>query len=325
MRYYMAPLEGITGYVYRNAYHACFEPMDKYFIPFLTPNQKGKFSSRERNDILPEHNIGMNAVPQILTNKAEDFIYTARQLQELGYGEMNLNLGCPSKTVVTKYRGSGFLAKQEELDQFLEEIFENLDMRISIKTRIGKLHPEEFEELLEIYNKYPMEEVIIHPRVQQDFYKNQPNLDVFEMALKKSRNPICYNGDLVRTKRQEVESELYEGLDMETFVEKFPQVDCVMLGRGILRNPGLVGCMKGKKMPDKEKIREFHDRLYEGYQEISSGDKNVLFKMKEVWVYMGELFTDAKPYLKKVKKSERLSSYEDAVNALFAEQRIIEE
>lgn len=325
MRYYMAPLEGITGYVYRNAYHACFEPMDKYFIPFLTPNQKGRFNSRERNDILPEHNIGMNAVPQILTNKAEDFIYTARKLQEFGYEEVNLNLGCPSKTVVTKYRGSGFLAKQEELDQFLEEIFGSLDMRISVKTRIGKLHPEEFEELLEIYNKYPMEEVIIHPRVQQDFYKNQPHLDVFEMALKRSRNPICYNGDLVRIKRQEVESELYDGLDMETFADQFPQADCVMLGRGILRNPGLVGCMKGKKMPDKEKFREFHDRLYEGYQEISSGDKNVLFKMKEVWVYMGELFTNAKPYLKKVKKSERLSSYEDAVNALFAEQRIFEE
>ena len=95
MKYYMAPMEGLTGYIYRNAYHACYHPMDKYFTPFLSPKANSSLSFRELNDILPEHNQGMYVVPQILTNQAEDFIRTAKELQEYGYSEINLNLGCP--------------------------------------------------------------------------------------------------------------------------------------------------------------------------------------------------------------------------------------
>ena len=159
-KFYFAPLEGISGYVYRKAYEHYFGGIDKYFIPFIKPNQKGKLSSREKNDILPMHNQGMCAVPQILTNSAEDFIKTAERLQEYGYEEVNLNLGCPSKTVVSKGRGSGFLAEPDRLNAFLEEIFNETPIRISVKTRIGKESPEEWIRLLEIYNQYPMEEFI---------------------------------------------------------------------------------------------------------------------------------------------------------------------
>lgn len=171
MKIYLAPMEGITGEVYRRAYHTFFEPMDKYFTPFLNPNPKGKFSRQEWNEILPENNEGMYTVPQILTNRAEDFIRLARQLKEFGYEEVNLNLGCPSKTVVNRKRGSGFLFYPDELNHFLAEVFDQLDMKISIKTRSGKYDQEEFGELLDIYNQYPLEELILHPRVQQDYYK----------------------------------------------------------------------------------------------------------------------------------------------------------
>lgn len=307
MKYYMAPLEGITGYIYRRAYHACFEPADKYFTPFLTPNQKGKFSSRELNDILPEHNEGMHAVPQILTNRADEFIFYAKRLKdEFGYEEVNLNLGCPSKTVVSRYRGSGFLIKTDELERFLDEIFEALDMKISIKTRIGKWDPEEFDELLGIYNRFPMEELIIHPRLQQDYYKNRPNLEVFQKAVEESKNELCYNGDIFTTE------------DYEKWKRQFPEVEMLMLGRGILRNPGLIGMMKGKEVPQKEQIKRFHDRILEDYCEVNSGDTPVLFKMKELWAYMGEMFPDSGKYLKKIKKTDKLSVYRGIVDELFS-------
>ena len=158
MKIYLAPLEGITGYTYRRALYQCFGGFDKYFIPFILPNQKGHLSTREKKDIMPENNEGMYAVPQILTKNAEDFIQTAETLQGYGYKEVNLNLGCPSKTVVTKGRGAGFLDRPDELDKFLDEIFSKCDMKISIKTRLGMDDPEEFEDLLTIYNKYPLEE-----------------------------------------------------------------------------------------------------------------------------------------------------------------------
>ena len=194
----MAPLESVTTWVYRQAHVKVYGKLDKYFIPFLEPHEKRDFKIRELQEILPEHNEGIYAVPQILTNRSEGFIRLAKALKGWGYEEVNLNLGCPSKTVVTKGKGSGFLARPEELDRFLAEIFDALsgEVKISVKTRIGRDDPEEFPALLELFNKYPMEELIIHPRVQKDGYGNVPRMEKYELAERESRNPLCYNGDL---------------------------------------------------------------------------------------------------------------------------------
>ena len=168
--FYFAPLEGITDYIYRNTYHRLFEPMDAYFIPFLTPDKNGKLSRRQRRDVLPENNEGLYVIPQILTNKEEEFLNGARQLEELGYREVNLNLGCPSRCVVSKGRGAGFLGDVEKLKRFLDTIFSGTGMRISIKTRIGVEDPEEFGPLLEVFDRYPISELIIHPRTAKEFY-----------------------------------------------------------------------------------------------------------------------------------------------------------
>ncbi|WP_164689928.1 tRNA dihydrouridine synthase [Luxibacter massiliensis] len=311
MKFYLAPLEGITGYIYRNAYHTYFGCIDKYFIPFISPNQFGHFSSKEKNNILPRHNIGMYAVPQILTNSAEDFIRTATRLKYYGYEEVNLNLGCPSKTVVAKGRGSGFLAFPDRLDSFMEEIFEKVDMQISVKTRIGKESAEEFPRLMEIYNKYPLKELIIHPRLQRDMYKNTPDWSVFAEAAEQCRCKVCYNGDIFTVP------------DYERFTKAFPGVGRVMLGRGILCNPGLVPMIRKGEVLSKNQIQDFHGQIYEEYKTILYGDKTILFKMKELWFYMAPLFTNYEKYAKKIKKSERLPVYEETVKALFAEQELV--
>lgn len=312
MKFYFAPLEGLTGYVYRNAHHAFFDHVDKYFSPFIVANQSDRFSTRELNDILPENNQGIVLIPQLLTSQAADFIHTARKLDQLGYSEINLNLGCPSGTVVSKNRGSGFLSKREELDVFLDEIFTQATTKISVKTRIGKDHPEEFYELIQIFNKYPMEELIIHPRIQKDFYKNTPNLKIFGEALGLSKNPVCYNGDLFTVR------------DYEAFTAAFSDVDMVMLGRGLITNPGMIGDILKEPRLNKNLLKDFHDRLYEDYKCVLSGDKNVLYKMKELWLYMILLFSDHHKYAKKIKKAERLSDYDEAVACLFREQDIVE-
>ena len=167
MKIYLAPLEGITNYVYRKALFECFDGFDKYFIPFIRAKQNLNLSGREKKDLLPENNEGMYAVPQILTKKAGDFIRTVELLSEYGYQEVNLNLGCPSKTVVTKGCGAGFLDRPEELERFLDEIFAKCNIQISVKTRLGMEDASGFPELMKLYNKFPMKELIIHPRVQK--------------------------------------------------------------------------------------------------------------------------------------------------------------
>ena len=308
MNFYFAPLEGLTGYIYRNAHHAFFpKGIAKYFSPFIVANQSDSFKTRDLNDILPENNQGICLVPQLLTNNADDFIHTAKRIKLLGYNEINLNLGCPSGTVVSKNRGSGFLAKRAELDLFLEKIFDQSVTGISIKTRIGKDSPEEFEALIEIFNKYPVEELIIHPRVQTDFYRNKPNMEVFQAALDRSRNPVCYNGDI------------FTAEDYDRFSAGCPGVGTVMLGRGLLMNPGLINELLYHIKPKKNQLRGFHEKVYEGYRKVLYGEKDVLFKMKELWSYMILMFSDNAKHAKRIKKAQTLQAYDEAVSCLFGE------
>lgn len=306
MQFYLAPMEGLTGYIYRNAYEKNYGGIDKYFTPFLSNK---KMSSRELNDILPEHNVGIQVVPQILTNRAEDFLDIAKELQVYGYQTVNLNLGCPSGTVVAKNRGAGFLALPEELDHFLEEIFEKCPIHISIKTRIGKENPKEWETLLAIYEKYPLEELIIHPRVQREFYKGSVHMEAFALATEQSRHELCYNGDICTVE------------DYRKMTEHFLSMERVMIGRGVLKNPGLVGQIRmgAEKKLSKERLLAFHNDILNGYLAVMSGDKNTLFKMKELWVYLAEQFVEPERYIKKIRKSERVREYETIVNALFRE------
>lgn len=311
MKYYFAPMEGITGYIHRNAHHALFGGADKYFTPFLSPNQNRKFTSRELNDVLPEHNKDLLVVPQLLTNKADDFIWAAGELKKLGYEEVNLNLGCPSKTVVTKQKGAGFLAKQIELDLFLGKVISEIDMKLSLKIRLGMDSPEEFYQLIDIFNQYPLEELIIHPRAQSGGYKKDKlNLEVFRDALSLSSNPVCYNGDL------------FTASDFSHLTGLMPDIEKVMLGRGLVSNPGLIREIEKGTELDKRQLRKFHDTVYRGYANILYGDRNILFHMKELWLYMICMFEDNEKFVKKIKKSQRLEDYEEAVSGLFEQLEI---
>ena len=338
MKYYFAPLEGITGYIYRQAHHMCYPGIDRYYMPFIVPKEKRHLSTKERNDILPEHNVGLVAIPQVMTNCAEEFLRISHVLcLEYGYKEINLNLGCPSKTVVSKRRGSGFLTVPGQLECFLDKVcstFIRDGMKLSVKTRIGKEKPEEFNRLLEIYKKFPLSELIVHPRVQADFYRNEPDLAAFEKAYKAWKEvkwELCYNGDI------------FGWADLQLLHRSFPELVAVMMGRGLLTNPCLAEELKrrengwAKEPPGKTAIlprflnaeeekaeRKRRYRLYrlllEGYSAAMSGDKNVLFKMKEIWMYMCQDFTEPQRYWKKMKKAQKLSDFEDAVNALCQEQ-----
>ena len=309
MNLYFAPLEGIGGYIYRNAQADYFEKADKYYSPFLAPNQNRSISPKEYKDIAPEHNEDITLVPQIMANNAEIFLKAAQELEQLGYKEINLNLGCPSRTVVTKYRGAGFLAKPDALEQFLEEVYSKLNIRLSLKTRLGMEDEEEFEHLLDIYNKFPVSELIIHPRVQTDYYKNTPRMESFLNALEKSKNPVVYNGDIFNKEKYQQ-------------VMKQMDVSGVMLGRGVLAIPALFGEIRGTEKLSKERLWEFHERLLADYTQEMSGERNVLFKMKELWFYLAWSFTNTEKYEKKIRKAQHLSDYRLVVKQLFFEQEL---
>lgn len=307
LQFYLAPMEGLTTYVFRRAYHKYFGGIDKYFTPFITGRG---LSSRGRNEILPEHNIGMKLVPQILANRADEFLELAGQIAGYGYDTVNLNLGCPSGTVTTKKRGAGFLEFPDELRKFLDEIYAKCPIKISIKTRIGISDVSEWERILQVYSGFPIEELIIHPRLQREFYKGHPHRDAFRHAQELLTVPLCYNGDIVSC----------ESLD--ALLEELPSVDTVMVGRGILQHPYLPAQLRADIQPDNAEntlptLRAFHDGLLEDYQAIMSGDLPTLHKMKDFWTFFSCGFESPEKYLKKIRKAARIADYRVAVNELF--------
>lgn len=306
MKYYLAPMEGLTTYNFRRAYHKYYGGVEKYFTPFIANR---KLTARERGDILPEHNEGMCVVPQILTNRAEEFLSIVDSVAAYGYRTVNLNLGCPSGTVAAKRRGAGFLSAPEELERFLGEIFDKCPLSISIKTRIGVKDVAEWDRLLELFGHYPAEELIVHPRLLCEGYGGRVHLEAFVKAAERLEIPLCYNGDLVSLEVADTGYGAWGHL-----AAKLPGADTVMIGRGILQRPGLVTGDFSLAT-----LRAFHDEILEGYIEIMSGDTNTLYKMKDLWTFMSRGFENPGKYLKKIKKAGSISEYRIAVDALFRE------
>ncbi len=306
-----APLEGITTWVFRALHHEMFPGAAAYYAPFFAPTMDSPLTGRGLDDLLPAHNEGVPLVPQLLTNRADAFLAASAELEALGYEEVNLNLGCPSGTVVAKRKGSGFLGLPAELDAFLDEVFSRTRLRVSVKTRVGLEDPAEWPALLDVFNKYPIAELTVHPRVRKDFYREPVRLEAFRYAVDHTALPLCYNGDL------------NSAGDCSAFAAAFPTVRRAMVGRGMVANPALAREYQAGAPLNKGELQDFHHRLTEAYRALYSGDRPVLGKMKELWFYMGALFDGPDKPLKAIRKARTLDAYLDAANALFRDCDLI--
>lgn len=301
MEIYFAPMEGLTDSVYRRLHHKYFGGVDKYYMPFLSPTVHRSLTQREARELPIASEEAFEAVPQLLTKNAEDFLWAAAQCRDRGYREVNLNLGCPSGTVFSKGKGSGMLKDPETLDRFLDAVFSAAPLPISLKTRLGVESPEEFPRLLEIYNRYPVKLLILHPRVRKAFYEGEVQMDAFRYALENSKNPLCFNGNLC------------SAADIQAFSAQFPPIHSVMLGRGLIGDPGML-CPNGT---DPEKLEAFSDELLDTYTSLFGGPRNAMFRLKENWRYLLCLFDDAEKLGKRLKKTTDVAEYRSLTHEMI--------
>lgn len=302
MKLYFAPLEGITTYTFRNVHYEMFGGCDEYFAPFITPTDNEKLSIKNLRDILPENNKCKLRV-QCLASSETAFVTFAEKMMSYGYDDVNLNLGCPSGTVVKKFRGSGALKDLERLDAFLEYVFTHAKTKISIKTRTGFFSHDEFDALLKIYSKYPLSELIVHPRIREEYYRLPVNMESFSKATSYDFS-LCYNGDINSVS------------DVRKIASAYPSVSSVMIGRGAIRNPAIFREINGGKPLCTAELIAFSKELEKRYFSILNSDVYTLHKLKEIWLYAIENFPMEKKILKAVKKSNNLSELNSAINCL---------
>lgn len=304
MEILFAPMEGITHPEFRRVNNSFFPGADAYFAPFIAPSASSNFKPGFLEKKLPDREYGINLIPQLLANRADCFTETAEKLEALGFEEVNLNAGCPSGTVFSKHKGSGMLADPDSLDAFLEGIFSSLNMKISVKTRLGAESADEFPKLLEIYNRYPISKLVIHARDRKGMYASKPDEEMFAWAFRESKNPVCYNGDIVSKE------------SLEKLEKTVPGLDSIMVGRGALRNPALIRVLRGGKDIGEEEFFLYHDALIREYLESGLSPFYTLERMKELWDYMKDLFPEEGKTVKQIKKAKSIEEYRAAVSCL---------
>lgn len=300
MHYYFAPMEGLTDSVFRRLHHRYFPGVDRYYMPFLSPTVHRSLSHKEERELPPADSVNFAAVPQILTKNAEDFLWAAQVCRDQGYDEINLNTGCPSGTVVAKGKGSGMLRDAEALDAFLDAVFQKTPLPVSVKTRLGLESPEEFPAILEVFNRYPIRELTVHPRVRKQFYDGQVDGEMFAYAMKHSKIPLCYNGNLFTLSQ------------INALQAQYPQLPAVMLGRGLIADPGMLSGGTNIAL-----LERFMNELLEIYEADFGGSRNAMFRLKEHWSYLHTRFAGSDRLWKRLRKTTDVSEFRSITREIF--------
>ena len=300
MQFYFAPMEGLTDSIYRRLHHKYFPGVDRYYMPFLSPTIHRTLTHREDRELPMADSVNFAAIPQVLTKVPEDFLWAAQVCRDRGYEEVNLNVGCPSGTVVAKGKGSGMLRNPEELDKFLDAVFAASPLPISVKTRLGVESVDEFPALLEVFNRYPIKELTIHPRVRKEFYAGSVHMDCFDYAAAHSANPLCYNGDILTLSQ------------VEALQTKHPQLEAVMIGRGLIADPGMLS-----GGTDVQALEGFMTELMEVYTAEFGGARNAIFRLKENWGFLHSRFEGSEKLWKRLRKCTDAAEFKAITNEIF--------
>jgi tRNA-dihydrouridine synthase len=308
---YLAPIQGITDRIYRNLFPVYFKGVDVAIAPFISASKKMKAENNLLREFYPDKNTGIPTIPQIMSSQPDDFIQLANALYNIGCSTVNWNIGCPFGMVVKKGRGAGMLCYPDRVESFLEKTIPAIKSKLSIKLRIGLKYPDEVLQLIPIFNQYPIEELIIHPRTGVQMYEGKVDLDMFEQCLDLTKHRVVYNGDIDSSEK------------LEMLSKRFGSIDRWMIGRGLLANPFLVEKIKfHTEKPYDEKIkiiRAFHDNLFDEYLKILSGPSHITNKMKEIWTFMAGFFENGEKIRKKINKTHHRDNYIDVVNKIFSE------
>ena len=308
-----SPLQGFTDFRFRNAINKYFGGIDTYYSPYIRLNGKLVIKPSYERDLLPENNIGLEVIPQIITNDADEFLFVAKYVKDLGYKELNWNLGCPYPMVTKSGMGSGLICNPEKINHILDRVHSESDIIVSMKMRLGYDTTEEILDVLPILDTYPIKNIAIHARIGKQLYKGGVHLDAFQQCIDNTKHKLYYNGDIKSVAK------------FREMQERFPTIDHWMIGRGLISDPFLPSMIRQNTLEypknKMELFRAFHDTLYGIYSESLSGSTHLLLKMYHLWEYFAVTFSNPHKVLKKIKKAQSIRNYELAVAEIFKSEK----
>ncbi len=304
-----SPLQGFTDFRFRNAFNTYFGGIDTFYSPYIRFNGKMVIKSSFQKDILPENNTVPKVIPQIMTNDAEEFLFVVKFIQQFGYKELNWNLGCPYPMVTKRGMGSGLICDPQKIDHILDRVHTETDIVVSMKMRMGYENSEEILHVFPILEKYPIKNIAIHARIGKQLYKGGVDLESFQRCLDATNQKLYYNGDITSV------------AVFREMQERFPKIDHWMIGRGLIADPFLPSMIKDNTTtyPKNrfEIFSEFHDTIYQQYDDALSGPTPIKMKMLGFWEYFATAFPNPQKTFKKIKKAGNARAYQQAVKEIL--------
>jgi len=308
-----SPLQGFTDYKFRNAFNKYFGGIDTFYSPYIKLNGKLEIKKSYERDLLPENNLNLEVIPQIITNDADEFLFVADYVKQLGYKELNWNLGCPYPMVTKRGMGSGLICDFLKIDSILQKVHEQSDILVSMKMRMGYENSEEILNVLPVLEKFPLKNIAIHARIGKQLYKGGVDLDAFQRCIENTNHKLYYNGDITSVEK------------FKEMQQRFPSIDHWMIGRGLIANPFLPSMIKNNtsKFPINkiEIFSQFHETIFQEYEQSLSGATHILLKMTSFWEYFSNLFSNPHKTFKKIKKAKSLKNYHQAVKEILNQER----
>ncbi|MEI6866010.1 tRNA-dihydrouridine synthase family protein [Flavicella sp.] len=305
-----SPLQGFTDFRFRNAFHKYFGGIDTFYAPYIRMNGKLLIKSSYKRDLALENNDTLEIIPQIMTNSEDEFMFVVKYIQELGYTELNWNLGCPYPMVTKRGMGSGLICNPEKIDRILDRVHSETDITVSMKMRMGYENPEEIQKVFPILDKYPLKNIAIHARIGKQLYKGGVDLDSFQKCVDNTKHKLYYNGDITSVAA------------FKKMQERFPSINHWMIGRGLIADPFLPQMIKNNTNDypknSMEIFREFHDTIFEEYDNFLSGPTPIRMKMLGFWEYFAQSFDNPQKVFKKIKKAKSIKNYQVAVSEILA-------
>ena len=299
---YLAPLQSFTDHHFRFAFQSVYGNVDRFYAPYLKMAHDGTMKEGPKVDVLPENNPLEPIVPQIMACSAIEFMIMADYLKNLGYEEVNWNLGCPYPMVAKRDLGSGILNKPDKLFSILDEVLPRIDMKLGIKMRMGYEDTRDILSILPKLNDYPLSELIVHARYGKQLYNGPCDYERFNEVIPLTNHKLVFNGDITTV----------EGF--RTVKELFPEINHFMIGRGAIANPMLFEMIQedNSEFPDErnELFREFLEILLESHLKSSNNHGNILIKMTHYWEYFSGSFENGKSYYRIVKKANSITEYQ---------------
>lgn len=310
-----SPLQGFTDFRFRNAFHHYFGGIDTFYAPYIRLDGKMIIKSSYQRDLDPENNITLEVIPQVMTNDADEFLFVVNYIQQLGYKELNWNLGCPYPMVTKQGMGSGLICNPEKINHILDRVHNETDVIVSMKMRMGYENPEEILDVFPILDKYPLKNIAIHARIGKQLYKGGVNLEAFQRCVDSTKHKLYYNGDITTVaKFQEMQ-------------QRFPSIDHFMIGRGLIADPFLPSMIKNNttEYPANrwDIFSEFHDTIYQQYDAALSGPTPIKMKMLGFWEYFSKSFSNPQKTYKKIKKASNPRAYTQAVAEILNNEKTI--